>query len=436
MRSVVKVLRSFGIRCVIYIDDLLVFCGSNIHIALNIRNWVFSFLINLGISINMKKSHLHPSTRILYLGHVVNSISMTFSLANEKLKSLKKDTRKMIKAGRASARTMARLLGKITAMSNAILPWRLRTRAMLFSKNQILRDTKDWDTFFPLSALVLTELEFWLTSIQEWNGRNILETEPLWTTTSDSSGKGYGGLSSLTRIATPWDDEHQGLHSTRLETTAAARVISEVIHTEDLWGGALLHQSDNTTAVSYLNKQGGRVPSISREVEDLWNLCLERGITLKAKYVPGTDLPEADFYSRILLKDSELRLPTNEFENLHQRFNLTLDLFSTRFNAQTKLFVTLFPDPLAVATDAFSMVWGSKEGLYAFPPFNQIGRILSKTRREATHLVLITPFWVGATWWPDLQDLALEDPTLIPGLLVDLNNKPTRLKWDLLAWRL
>jgi hypothetical protein len=436
MRTVMKVLRAHGIRCVIYIDDLLVFCGPHIKTAILIRDWVFSFLLNLGITINMKKSMLQPSKRVLYLGHVINSKTMTFSLAKEKLTALKKDTRKMVKAGKASARTLARLLGKITAMSNAILPWRLRTRAMLFTKNQILREAGDWDSFFPLSSRVLTELEFWLTSIQEWNGRNILDQEPRWTTTSDSSGMGYGGLSSQTLIAKTWERELQGQHSTRLETTAAARVISEVIRTEDLWGGDLLHQSDNTTAVSYLNKQGGRIPLLSKEVEDLWDLCLERGITLRAKYVPGINLEEADFYSRILLKDSELKLPPNVFESLHRRFNLTLDLFATRFNTQTKHFVTLFPDPQATATDAFSMTWRGEKGLYAFPPFNQIGRILSKTRRESAHLVLITPFWAGATWWPDLQDLSLEDPILIPGLLLDLNNKQRKLKWDLLAWRL
>ena len=436
MRTVMKIFRSLGIRCVIYIDDLLVFCGPVMDTAIRIRNWVFSFLLNLGITINLKKSMLQPSRRLLYLGHVINSKTMVFSLAKEKLTALRKDVRKLLKAGRASARALARVLGKITSMSNAILPWRLRTRAMLLSKNQILKSTGNWDLLFPLSPRVCSELEFWLTSIQDWNGKNILEEEPLWTTTSDSSGLGYGGLSSHSKIARSWEEELRGKHSTQLETIAAARVISEVILSEDLREGDLLHQSDNTTAVSYLNKQGGRIQSLSLEVEELWDLCLERGITLRAKYVPGVNLSEADFYSRVKSRDSELKLPPSEFEKLLSMWNLKVDLFSTRFNRQTKDFVTLFPDPLALRTDAFSFTWMGIEGLYAFPPFNQIGRILSKARRENAELLLVTPFWSGATWWPDIQEMTKSQPLLIPGILLDLDNKPTNLKWDLLAWKL
>jgi hypothetical protein len=45
IKTVVRVFRANGIRCVIYLDDLLVFCGSEIGRAIRIRNWVFLFLL-------------------------------------------------------------------------------------------------------------------------------------------------------------------------------------------------------------------------------------------------------------------------------------------------------------------------------------------------------------------------------------------------------
>ena len=256
MKVAVQFLRKQGIRCVIYLDDLLVFCGSNMKTALDILNFVFSLLLNLGLTINIDKSLLKPVKVLPYLGFIINSKDMTFSLEKEKMDAFKRDCKRLTKRGTASARDLARVLGKISSMSAALLPWRLRTRATLISKNQALRATGNWDKQITLDERVIRELQFWLTSIQEWNGKSIREIEPDWTLTSDSSGIGFGGHSSKTSVAHFWEPEWQGRHSTILETLAAHRVIKEIIEIEELKDGTLLHQSDNTTAVAYLNNQG------------------------------------------------------------------------------------------------------------------------------------------------------------------------------------
>jgi hypothetical protein len=52
MKPFVKYLRSLGIRCVIYLDDLLVFCGNNFQEAKKLLRFVFSLLLALGITVN------------------------------------------------------------------------------------------------------------------------------------------------------------------------------------------------------------------------------------------------------------------------------------------------------------------------------------------------------------------------------------------------
>jgi len=438
MKVAVQFLRKQGIRCVIYLDDLLVFCGSNMKTALDILNFVFSLLLNLGLTINIDKSLLKPVKVLPYLGFIINSKDMTFSLEKEKMDAFKRDCKRLTKRGTASARDLARVLGKISSMSAALLPWRLRTRATLISKNQALRATGNWDKQITLDERVIRELQFWLTSIQEWNGKSIREIEPDWTLTSDSSGIGFGGHSSKTSVAHFWEPEWQGRHSTILETLAAHRVIKEIIEIEELKDGTLLHQSDNTTAVAYLNNQGGRIPEISEITEETWNLCLERGIVLRAQYVPGETIEKADFLSRIKNKSSELSLNQKDFDKITKEWGTpSVDLFSTRFNHKVERFVTLFPDPLAIAEDAFSMRWEEEKLLYAFPPFNQIGRILSKMRREPSEMILITPKWEGATWMPDLKELSdSESPLPLNYPLIDLEGKEVLPKWKLLAWKL
>lgn len=435
MRSVVEFIRRKGIRCVIYLDDLLVLCGTDWDTAIRIRDFVLDTLLRLGLTINLTKSVLQPVRRISYLGFVLNSKTMTISVEAKKLTEVRKKVRKLLKKQKASARDLARILGLVSSMANAILPWRLRTRATLLSKNAMLKSGMDWDTDFVLSSSVSSELEFWLTQIQNWNGRSIKEAEPTWTTISDSSATGFGGRSELTLVAHSWDQDLKGRHSTRLETCGAVRVIKEVILREDLRDGTLLHLSDNTTAVSYLSKQGGRIPAISEEVEQLWEFCLQRGIILKARYLPGKDLPEIDFLSRMAKNDSELGLTHNDFDMLILQFGTPeIDLFATRFNTKIRRFVSFHPDPKAWAQDAFSLQWRDLGLSYAFPPFNQIGRVLSKLREEGGKMILVTPDWTGATWAPDLREMSVQYPFRLSNELMDWEGKTRTIRWHLVAW--
>ena len=437
MKPIVGYLRSLGIRCVIYLDDLLVFCGNNFSVACEISKFICSFLLALGITLNTKKSVLTPVRRLIYLGFVVDSESMTFSVDSDKLKGIQRICRRLISRKSASARDLAHILGKISSMSNALLPWRLRTRAMLISKNQVLRATKNWDFSFPIGDNVLAELEFWLTNIKFYNGSPILHEPPNWTITSDSSALGFGGHSQSSLVAHPWESEWQNRHSTILETLAASRVIQEIVLEEDLQNGILLHQTDNTTAVSYLNKQGGKIPEISEIAESTWDFCLERGIVLRAQYVPGVDLGSADFLSRIHQNPSESSLTRKDFDLITRTWGIpSIDLFATRFNRKVPRFVSLFPDPLAENTDAFTMAWNLESLAFAFPPFNQIGRILAKVRRDPCNLILVTPQWPGAIWSPDLHLLKKSTPLLLSKKILKPNHQESDLKWNLLAWRL
>jgi hypothetical protein len=437
MRPVMAYLREKGIRCVIYFDDILILAGPDFKEALRIYDLVLELLLELGLTVNMRKSSRRPSRRLIYIGFVVDSRKMTFSVESKKILAFQSDVRRIVKRGDASARDLARVLGKITAMSNAILPWRLRTRATLLHKNQVLRAGTPWDLVLPISETVTEELKFWLTSFKEWNGKSIHQEESKWTTISDSSGTAFGGRSRFTLVAHSWEEELEGRHSTLLETIAASRVIKEVVEEENLREGVICHLSDNTTTVSYLEKQGGRVPEISQVVEGLWEFCLDRGIIITAKHVPGLQLSEVDYYSRMRNNNAELSLCKSEFDLILKTWgDPEVDLFATRFNNQCEKFVTLFPDPRAYATDAFSLDWRGLGLVYAFPPFNQIGRVLAKLYSEGGEMILVVPDWKGAVWSPGLEELKIDQPLRLTENLVDLDGRVKRQKWNLTAWLL
>lgn len=72
------------------------------------------------------------------------------------------------------------------------------------------------------------------------------------------------------------------------------------------------------------------------------------------------------------------------------------------------------PDPFSQATDAMQQVW--PEGLlYAFPPFSLISRVLHKVRRDRfLHMIIITPAWHSQPWYPQLLEMSIQNPILLP----------------------
>ena len=82
-------------------------------------------------------------------------------------------------------------------------------------------------------------------------------------------------------------------------------------------------------------------------------------------------------------------------------------------------------------------------GQQAFPPFGMVQQVLSKVRQSHNlNLILIAPFWPQRPWFPDLLDLLVEPPIMLPARN-DLLRQPHFHRFhqnlrvlSLTAWRL
>ena len=137
--------------------------------------------------------------------------------------------KKLHKQGQCSIRVLASFLGKISAAAQAVLPWRLCTRALLLNKNKILRMVKNWDTEVVLTDDALLEPKFWADKIQDFNGKDIQVEEPSWVTISDSSQQSFAGMELASEdpfiIIKDWDMDSQRMHNNYLETLASTETI-------------------------------------------------------------------------------------------------------------------------------------------------------------------------------------------------------------------
>ena len=217
---------------------------------------------------------------------------------------------------------------------------------------------------------------------------------------SNSSLIGWGGVNETDDVKTggSWSSSEKMSHINVLELLACFLTLKSLCRYK--YNVHIRIFMDNTVAVSYINKMGGRKGFLNQMARDIWFWCIERHIWLSACHLPGKNNVVADHLSRNFNDDAEWMLNKAIFNKILAKFGqLDVDMFASRLNHQIHKYVSYRPDPHAWAIDAFSMTW-SNLILYMFPPFSLVGRVLQKIVEDRAEVVLVAPLWTTQPWFP------------------------------------
>ena len=142
----------------------------------------------------------------------------------------------------------------------------------------------------------------------------------------------------------------------------------------------MLVSSDNSTVVSYLNKEGGT--HSFQMCALVWGILAwsnAREIQIRARHIPGNLNVIADSLSRrdkvIQTEWSVLPLVFQEICQVWHK-PIMVDLFATSLNAKLPTYVSSVPDDKAWQTDVLNISWEALNA-YAFCPV----AILSQFRK-------------------------------------------------------
>ena len=134
-------LRQQGVRLVVYLDDILVMAQSQSQCRNDIRRLV-ALLLRLGFVINLAKSELAPSQHKVFLGTLIDSISMQFFLPRSKIKSFKARivaTLKRAEAGEeATLEEIQSIVGTLGSTTECVPAVRLRLNSLIEMQNRAL----------------------------------------------------------------------------------------------------------------------------------------------------------------------------------------------------------------------------------------------------------------------------------------------------------
>jgi Reverse transcriptase (RNA-dependent DNA polymerase) len=436
MKPLLVKARAKGLRVTQYIDDFCLISPSR-EAALEQSRWLAELLECHGFLVNRKKSTLDSPSRCQeFLGTVVNTEKMTFSLSHEKMAKVEANARQLLRDSSPSTRKLASILGYLQSARMAISPTHIMTRYLGKAKDASVRPGRNWSTTrATLSEEARQELLWWTQEARLYNGTPVRPTAPEVTLTTDASKLGWGCVAGSRSLQGKWSTEDASRPSNYRELKAVALSLESLA--PSLAGSHVRIRTDNTCTMWSVRRQGSaKSPALLSLVKQIWKTALRFGLTLTMEYIPGEENTEADRLSRILPRDDYQLRPAAITLLQREMGPLTLDLFAEEGTTALPQFVS-WRTQGGLYHDAFSRPFPSEGGL-AHPPPKLIGRVLQKLTVERTpRLVLVTPNWKSLPHLPILRQLALKSLAL-PRSMLDgpPSHRLEKLRCGLTAWLL
>ena len=404
MTPIVTGLGRSGIRVMAYLDDFLVL-ASRAQISDHLSR-VESTLVRAGFSIS-GKSQRTPSRSLQFLGVVISVDSMSTSIPLSAQESMVSRSRDLLDSPSVSRRDLESLVGSLGFYSIYIfflrpLFWELTARM----NQESLSDERDLQISLSvplrrcLGRIAASDLSF---------PRLFSRPSTLFKIMTDASDVGWGATWDEHSIQGRWSARQSRESINAKELRAVVLAISHWGHL--LSGRSVLVYTDNVTAAAVVRRRGSpSSPLLSHIAMKLEVVCHRFGIQVLAAHVAGQRNVVADSLSRRRPQPSEWSLSVGKFESLCRRWGRPeVDLFATRDNAKTSVFVS--PLPTDKYSDCLTLSWALWRRLYAYPPSRLLRFFVPRLEQLNAHqtLILVFPWWERRPWFQHLRGLWLAE---------------------------
>ena len=445
IRVIIEYLRGVHQMSVMaFVDDFLL-TGSESDILVKLEI-LLSTLSQLGLSVNHQKSSLSPSDTVTYLGFVIHCAGPNsppvIALPKSKVSKLKQDICRALKRPRISARLLARFAGRCISMLAAVFPCKLKLRNVY----RLLNSRHSWEDSLKWSAEAVEDLNWWVQSLDTWNGRLLLPPAQFdLQLLTDASESGWGAVLSQPAGRTAsgfWCPTVSGESSNYRELFAV--YLALLSFQSSLEGCKVEILSDNITTVALINKFGSSDSRLDELAQAIWSFAFQHGMMLAAHHISGVCNIESDALSRMPLRH-EWHLHPAVFRQLECMFGPhSIDRFASFTTALLPVYNSRFDDPGTAGVDALGQSdWGQHMN-FVNPPFRLIPRVLDIVEAQGAEATLIAPLWPGQPWMTRLRRLSVAPPirlppvtrTCIPVLPGQMIEPHRNTGWTLCAWRI
>jgi len=289
--------------------------------------------------VGLLESVLVPSTKMEFLGFMVDSISLSLALPRDKTRNVRRECQTLLDSPLVTVRQLAKLLGHLTSTSTiqAVFPGPLHFHHLQNKKNRALAHSHIYDSATPLSPQAKEELVWWRDNLEAWNGKALIWGSPdrclptrLGSILQRSVHRGSmvsRGISFPHKLS---QTSGWGICFCERHRANASQLVNGQFYSHPL------HKQDG----------GTKSPVLARLASELWEWCLHHNILIKAQYLPVVQNICADQESRPFLDHHNWKLDPLLFPELNQVWGpLEVDLFASQLSTQLPRFYSwmLFP---------------------------------------------------------------------------------------------
>lgn len=432
-------MRRQGVRCLIYLDDLLLTARGETE-ARTVDDCVGDTLTDLGLTLNPAKGFAW-ATSVEYLGYIVSTAGPDGAIyladrRQSRLLAAARAVRTAAAGGRIPRRMLERLVGHV-ASSSAALP---AARALARPLHAALGGRRRATRTIAASPALLEGVDILVEAVQTRQGAPLFR--PAWATEvfSDASDSGFGA--SRTRTGAPflvghWTEDEARLHINVLEIMAIERALEKL--GPDIQGQRILLRVDNTTALTCI-RFGSAQPELHAAAARVWRLAARYQLSLLVGWVPTALNDAADGASRAAPPPASAKGPAVLTEAVYRRVTESLPSPPSvdAMARQPEARLTRFWDYYA-GDDALARAWEG-EHVWCEPPPVLIPRLLAQARAAGAPMTLLAPRWPTAPWWPALtrwrhgSSVPMRPGEVVPNPRRSRRRLPATWAWD--VWHL
>ena len=290
---------NYQVDAVHYLDDFLVAgapgtdqCSSAVQLTL-------SACESLGIPVAFDKLE-GPSTRITFLGIMLDTEARVMSLPQGKLEEIQSKVLSWLGRRSATKRELLSLIGTLSFATKVVHAGRLFLRRLIDLSTTVER----LHHHVRLSAEARADLDWWARFLPTWNGRAMFldtqwaDADSLNLFTDASGALGFGAFFEGSWFRGPWLPHQKQPHrSIQWQELFAILAATSTWH-KRLMGRRVIFHCDNLAVVHAWTGQSSRDPSLMVLFRELFFIAAQGNFTIKMVHVPGAHNALADALSR------------------------------------------------------------------------------------------------------------------------------------------
>ena len=273
------VLRYFRLRDIIIIsciDHFLLINESKSQCEKDTL-FVVDTLLSLGFIINKEKSCLILDYSCKFLGYIFDTKRMTIELPQNKRQNILNmlNTIKHIK--KCKIKKFAHFLGILSAICGGGTYARLYTKQLEREKFLALQGSnQNYNSIMHISKNVNHDIAWWIKNINTMKNQ-IKHDKYVLEIYTDASSTGWGVVCDNESTHGWWDSTESKEHINFLELKAIFYGLK--CFTRNLSSCSILIRTDNTTALSYINRMGSvKYPKFHSLAKKIWQWCEARNL--------------------------------------------------------------------------------------------------------------------------------------------------------------